>query len=161
MNNIIAQRIKEARLEREFTQQDLANHLGKTAAAISEIERGKVQVSANDLYQISQFLDKPIEYFYGEDFSGSDIQDLIAIVRKMPPDTRDQQLGAIKMFLQMQDIGNSLDSDTSEDEQLELAQRFYSILVPFSIQMNQWNSQLNELRKNFEDLLDIKNDKEP
>ncbi len=57
------------------------------------------------------------------------------------------------MLLQMQDIGNSLDSDTSEDDQLELAQRFYSILVPFTIQMNQWTSKLNELKKNFEDLL--------
>jgi len=155
MNDLITKRIREARLERKFTQQDLANHLGKTAAAISEIERGKVQVNASDLYQISQFLNKPIEFFYGEDFSGKDIQDLIAIVRKMPPESRPEQFGAINMFLQMQDIGNSLDSDASEDDQLELAQRFYSILVPFSMQMNQWNTKINELKMNFEDLLNI------
>ncbi len=63
MNDLIVKRIKEARIERRFTQQDIAKHLGRSTAAISELERGKVQVSASDLYQIAQLLNKPIEYF--------------------------------------------------------------------------------------------------
>ena len=67
MNEIIVKRIKEARLERRLTQHNLAEHLGRSTAAISELERGKVQVTASDLYQISQMLNKPIEFFYNED----------------------------------------------------------------------------------------------
>lgn len=73
----------------------------------------------------------------------------------MPPDSRGQQQNAINMFLQIQVIGNSPDSNASEDDQLEHVQRFYSILVPFNLQMNQWNSKLNDLGKGFEELLDI------
>lgn len=41
MNEIIVKRIKEARLERGYTQHDLAEHLGRSTAAISELEREK------------------------------------------------------------------------------------------------------------------------
>ena len=99
MNEKIAKRIREARKERGLTQQDLANQLGRTAAAISDLERGKVQVNATDLYQISQFLNRPIEYFYGEDYLGSDVQDLIAIIRKMPKDIRKEILPNKKNYV--------------------------------------------------------------
>ena len=39
MNKEIVKRIKDARLEKGLTQQDIANYLGKTAAAISDLER--------------------------------------------------------------------------------------------------------------------------
>ena len=75
MNDLIVKRIKEARLERGLTQQNLAKHLGRSTASISELERGKVQVTASDLFLIAQLLNKPIEYFYGEEFSDKDIQE--------------------------------------------------------------------------------------
>ena len=56
MNNIIVKRIRDVRKERGLTQQDLANILDKTAAAISDLERGKVQVNASDLYKIATLL---------------------------------------------------------------------------------------------------------
>jgi transcriptional regulator with XRE-family HTH domain len=56
MNETIIKQIKAARMERGLTQQDLADQLGRTAAAISDLERGKVQVTASDLYKLSRYL---------------------------------------------------------------------------------------------------------
>jgi transcriptional regulator with XRE-family HTH domain len=58
-------RLLVARFERGLTQQDIADHLGKTAAAISEMVRGKVQVSASALSKFAVLPDKSIELFYG------------------------------------------------------------------------------------------------
>ena len=63
MNEIIVKRIKAARMERGLTQQNLADQLGRTAAALSDLERGKVQVTASDLLKLARYLNKPIEYF--------------------------------------------------------------------------------------------------
>jgi len=54
--------------------------LGITASTISELERGEVQISASDIYQIAQILNKPIEFFYGEEYGEKEIQDLITIL---------------------------------------------------------------------------------
>jgi len=83
-NQEIVARIKEARRQRNMTQQQLAALLGKTAAAVSDMERGKVQVSASDLSILANTLNKPIEFFYGEEIGDSDIQDLVAVMRKLP-----------------------------------------------------------------------------
>ena len=54
-NQKIAERTKQARKERNFTQAELAERLNRTASNISDIERSWVQVSAVDLYIIAQF----------------------------------------------------------------------------------------------------------
>ena len=82
INEKIVKRIKTARVQRERTQKDLADYLGRTAASISDLERGKVQVTASDLYKISIYLSKPIEYFFGEVFGGEQ-----AIIRGLQPPT--------------------------------------------------------------------------
>ena len=63
MNEQIVGRIKKARIERGYTQKDLGNHLGRSAASISELERGNVQVNAADLYDIANFFNKPMYIF--------------------------------------------------------------------------------------------------
>jgi transcriptional regulator with XRE-family HTH domain len=157
MNDLIVQKIKEARKERGLTQQDLANYLGKTSAAISELERGKVQVSAGDLYQLAQLLTKPIEYFYGIESGDKEIQDIIGLIRRMPPEARKQQLPMIAMMLQMLDIGQEVKETEDEAQQLELAKEFYNLFLPYSTMMNKWIAQMNEIRLNLESLLGIKN----
>lgn len=146
INDVIAKRIREARKDRGLTQQVIANHLGRTAAAISDLERGKVQVSAGDLYQIANLLNKPIEYFYGEDYGGKEIQDLIAITRKQSPKARSQSIEFTTRFLRLQDLVNNLDEASSDPVDVEQIQMFLDDFVPLSTMINAAAKQLNEMQ---------------
>jgi len=129
----LAKRIRDARKSRHLTQKDLANLLGRTAASISDLERGKVQVSAADLKMIADYLEKPIEYFYGEDFGGKDVEDLIALLRMMDPDIREKVLPTTQAMANMQNIVIAIHSTDPNDEQalLELTKAFYADMQPF------------------------------
>jgi transcriptional regulator with XRE-family HTH domain len=155
MNALIVKRIKDCRKEHGLIQQDLADHLNRTAASISDLERGKVQISASDLYELARLLNKPIEYFYGEDYIGSDVQDLIAIVRRMSPEARASQIPMISLFLNMQLIGDKFESTSDEKEQLELAKKFYEQFLPFTNTMSKWIAQVNNVRSKLEKILNI------
>jgi transcriptional regulator with XRE-family HTH domain len=155
-NQQIVKRIKEARTALKMTQQDVANRLNKTAAAVSDLERGKVQISAGDLSELADLFNKPIEYFYGEDFYGDDVQNLITIIRKMTPEARKEQLPVIQIMLQMQEIGKALELTENQSEQLKLAETFYTLLVPFSVTMNKINDQVKEIKGFLEELLTSK-----
>lgn len=152
-NYEIAQRIRAARLQRNFTQQDLADKFNKTSAAVSDIERGKTQISAADLILFSEFLGKPIEYFFGEDFTDSDVEDVIALMRRLPPDTRKQQLPLMTMFLRMAQINYEMQNTSDREKQAEAIKEFYEIFLPYYESMESMISQLREAKKNIESLL--------
>ena len=54
------------------------------------MEQGKVQVTVIELNRITEYLNKPIDFFYGEEYLRDRVQILIAVIRKMPPDIRDE-----------------------------------------------------------------------
>ena len=64
INRYIRERIHRVRLEANETQDDLAERLKKSRVSISDIERGRVTVSAADLALIANHYKKPISYFY-------------------------------------------------------------------------------------------------
>ncbi len=150
----IAQRIRAARLQRNFTQQELSDNFNKTSAAMSDIERGKTQISASDLILFSEILGKPIEYFYGEDFSDSDIEDVIALMRRLPPDTRKQQLPLMTMFLRMAEINYEMQNTSDSEKQSEAIKEFYEIFLPYYESMESLIGQLREAKHNIESLLE-------
>jgi transcriptional regulator with XRE-family HTH domain len=149
----IAQRIRAARLQKKLTQQDLAEKFNKTSAAISDLERGKTQISASDLVLFSELLAKPIEYFYGEDFTDADIEDIIALMRRLPPETRKQQLPMITMFLRMAEINHEMQNTTDKEKQLEAVKEFYELFLPYYDSMESMMNQLREAKINIESLL--------
>ena len=59
----IREHIKRAREERSMSQEELAKAIDKTNVTISDIERGKVGVSAVDLALIAKALNRPMSYF--------------------------------------------------------------------------------------------------
>jgi transcriptional regulator with XRE-family HTH domain len=153
INEIITKRIREARKERGLTQQDIAVHLGRTAAAISDLERGKVQVSANDLYIIAKLLNKPIEFFFGEEYGGKDVQDLIAIIRRQSSNARTQSIEFTTRFLRLQELGDDLNTYSSEQISEEQIQKFLDNFVPLSTMINSAAKQLNDMQdKIFQEL---------
>lgn len=79
-----------------MTHIEIDGYLGRTTAAISELERGKVQVTASDLLQLGRYLNKLVEYFFGEEYIWDDVQDLIATNRRMDTEIRALQIPIIK-----------------------------------------------------------------
>ena len=89
-NRYVRMRIREARHERNMSQEELAQFLYKTRAAVSDIERGRVLVSAYDLMLIAAALEKPIDYFFPPRFRGAqeenlapDEKELVYLYRQM------------------------------------------------------------------------------
>lgn len=149
----IAQRIRAARIQRGLTQQDTANRFSKTAAAISDIKRGKTQITATDLIIFSELLIKPIEYFFGEDFGDPEIEDVIAMMRQMPPELRKQQLPTMTMILRMAEINYQIRNNDNQENQIESLREFYDIFVPYYETMESLIDQLRTAKANLESLL--------
>lgn len=60
----VGQRIKARRKLIKMTQQDLGEMLGITFQQIQKYERGSNRVSAGRLWNLSEILNVPIQYFY-------------------------------------------------------------------------------------------------
>jgi transcriptional regulator with XRE-family HTH domain len=60
----IREKIKQARLAANESQSDLAKFFGKSRVTISDMERGRVDISASDLSFIAAHYNKPISYFF-------------------------------------------------------------------------------------------------
>lgn len=61
--DLISQKIKELRTLKGVSQEELGKALGRSHAAISDIERGKTNLSVQDLSAISNFFQTPLSYF--------------------------------------------------------------------------------------------------
>ncbi|MFN8378113.1 MAG: helix-turn-helix domain-containing protein [Anaerolineae bacterium] len=64
VNRYIRERIRAAREEAGESQDDLAKVLYKGRVAISDLERGRVNVDASELVSIALHYYKPIAYFF-------------------------------------------------------------------------------------------------
>jgi transcriptional regulator with XRE-family HTH domain len=145
----IVQRIRAARQLRNKTQQDLAAKLGKTAAAISDMERGKVHVSASDLSIISNILDMPIEYFFGEELGDQNINDIVTLLRKSSPVGRSKSLATVKMLMQMYQTGDILQLEPDREITPEEIGDFYKNFYTLTMQVKEMSAQLEEIQEKF------------
>ena len=124
INEIVVERIKELRKERGKTQQDLAEHLGKTAAAISDLERGKVQVSVDELNKISAFLEKPMEYFISEKPMTEGHETIAGVMKEVSPENIMDLSKQIRLIIKMRKFEKNL--DPSDEEFEEFVSDFFS-----------------------------------
>ena len=63
----LGNRIRDLRVINNKSQEDLGGALGKSHAAVSDIERGKTELSVTDLTKIAQFFDVPVEMLISTD----------------------------------------------------------------------------------------------
>jgi transcriptional regulator with XRE-family HTH domain len=61
-NRKIREKVKELRLLKGMTQEELAWHIGKSQKNYSDLERGRTEISASDLMYIATQLQTPIRY---------------------------------------------------------------------------------------------------
>jgi transcriptional regulator with XRE-family HTH domain len=82
--------IRQAREEADLSQYDLADRFGTTQSSISGIERGRVSISAADLYRMAEILGKPITYFFPpkEPADKQLEEQLLFMFRAMPADAQ-------------------------------------------------------------------------
>lgn len=57
----LGKKIRDLREKNHKSQEELGNHLNKSHAAVSDIERGKTDLSVSDLTKISQFFEVSME----------------------------------------------------------------------------------------------------
>lgn len=162
LNDLIVSRIRAARSERGYTQKDLAEHLNKTQATISDLERGKVQISASELYDIALLLKKPIEYFFGEEIGDVEIQDLVAVMRRMPSENRKSSIAITNMILQMQNKADEVEKYPKDKEiPIEEVQAFYNLFAPFALAINEMSKKINETKDKFDEELKLRQIQKP
>ncbi|MHA1280750.1 MAG: helix-turn-helix domain-containing protein [Candidatus Helarchaeota archaeon] len=61
--------IRQAREEMGFSQRELASKIYRRQAALSEMENGKMEPSASTLMSLSYHLNKPISYYFPDQFA--------------------------------------------------------------------------------------------
>lgn len=62
----LGQRIRAARMQRDFSQKQLAKRISRRQAAISDMERGRMEPDATTLVMLAEVLKKPVTYFFPE-----------------------------------------------------------------------------------------------
>lgn len=63
-NSNVGNLLKKARKSAQFTQQEVASHLGVSQDTISKYERGKSTISSYNLLEFSRLYEKPITFFF-------------------------------------------------------------------------------------------------
>jgi len=56
----------------------------------------------------------------------------------------------------MQKIDNAISQITNDEEQIDLAKRFYNLFLPFSVTINRWMTQVNEIKDIYRKTIGIK-----
>ncbi len=62
----VGARVRQRRVLQGMTQTDLANALGLTFQQVQKYENGRNRISASRLFELSQVLDVPIQYFFDD-----------------------------------------------------------------------------------------------
>lgn len=155
MDKLISERIRTARIERNLTQKQVANHLGyKTSNAVSEIERGKVKVSASDLYKLSYLFTKPLGYFYGDDYGGKGNEDIVEVLKLLSPQDREGVKHLAKSLSDMKSIVADIQASPELEKDRKILESLYDSIIeymkPLSRQLALVNTLKNQIEKDLE-----------
>ena len=70
---MVAEKIRLERLKQNLSQQNMADELGITAAAYSNLERGVSDITITRLFQVSRILKQTPQWFIDEISSSTDL----------------------------------------------------------------------------------------
>ena len=127
----------------------MANLLGKTSSSISDLERGKVQVSASELSKIANYLNVPISSFYTDNLDEEYMLNVVNIIARQPEATRVSTFAMMNLFLEAQGMSNMILSDPnkeySPDELGEMVGKILTFQSHFSAMTNKFDNLIKEL----------------
>jgi len=98
----LGQRIRQARERLSLSQEQLAELVNKDQTAVSEYENGKRKVSITELPLLANVLDVPIGYFFGEDITPDDLdQLLLKEFHRLPEQFRPDAIEAMRILVKI------------------------------------------------------------
>lgn len=65
MNNILGKRLKELRISKELTQEEVGKHVGESKETIYKWEKGLRNLKASDVKKLSDFFNCTSDYLIG------------------------------------------------------------------------------------------------
>jgi len=142
-NDEIVQKIKEYRQKSGKTQFELATLLGKTSASISDLERGKVQVSASELSQIADYLDIPINRFFDRVLEDEEFDNIISIIKSQPNEARINSFSLLKLLLEIQSLAKKFTSNSEKEITPEELGEIVTKILAFQAQYKAMTSKLD------------------
>src|SRR5260221_9219201 len=84
---VVGVNIRRARIDKGFTQQQLAEKMGKANTSISSYESGSRPLSIDDLIQLSEILEVDIRTFFESEATKS-VQLLLLRINSLPEQLR-------------------------------------------------------------------------
>jgi transcriptional regulator with XRE-family HTH domain len=123
--------IQEARKEAKMTQEELAEATYLRQMSISRIEKGTRSISTEELLYLSYTLNKPISYFFPEDFRTKlDESELSEIEKEMLTQVRQlSQSDLRKLIAQARALAELSDEDEPEPKKSPKHQEEFKKLV--------------------------------
>lgn len=152
-NDQIIEKIREYRKRSGKTQADLAELLGKTTASISDLERGKVQVSAVELFQIADYLKIPIEYFFTSESFDQDVLNVITSIKEQPKEARLNSFEIVKLYMEIQGLSKKILNDPNKEYPPEELGDIVTKILKFQSHYKMLTSKLDSTIKGLIDVL--------
>lgn len=73
MKSLVAEKVRLERLKQNLSQQNMADELGITAAAYSNLERGVSNISVTRLFDLARILNQTPQWFVEEMIASKDL----------------------------------------------------------------------------------------
>jgi len=112
-NKHIGIRLSQARKSKGITQELLAEQLGLSRSALVKVESGQRGLSASELYNISEILEMPMDYFFLSTYDETSIQSMVnereaeyETLRISEPILKQKKQIALLLYLLQQTAGN-------------------------------------------------------
>jgi transcriptional regulator with XRE-family HTH domain len=112
-NKHIGIRLSQARKSKGITQELLAEQLGLSRSALVKVESGQRGLSASELYNISEILEMPMDYFFLSTYDEASIQSMVnereaqyETLRISEPILEQKKQIALLLYLLQQTAGN-------------------------------------------------------
>jgi transcriptional regulator with XRE-family HTH domain len=114
VKNKVAEKIRMERLRLNLSQQNMADELGITIAAYSNLERGVTEISISRLNIIAAILQQPIVYFLSEDQMVNEPSSSSYQTKSFSGDLTQQVYMLIKEVQQLQSDVRRIDLELAE-----------------------------------------------
>ena len=145
----LGEKIREYRTKSGKTQQDLAILLDKTTASISDLERGKVNVTGVELSKISDYLNVPVSHFFQVQPDDEYTQKVLYAIQSEPKETRANSIKMVMMYLEIQSLAKKLlakpDKSYSPDELGDLVTKILTFQNQYKLMTSQLDSVVDSL----------------
>jgi hypothetical protein len=101
-------------------------------------------------------LRKPIEYFFGENFGGEEIQDLVSILRSQSPEYRKANVEYIQKTVRLQTLGYEISNNPEEEITEEQIKEFMELLIDLTNKNKYASNQVENATKRLLTEIDFK-----